>query len=179
MTMNDKIKKLEEQAAAAKKKWADLEAQKKALAAKNDALAKERERKNDTRRKIILGGYMFSKMQGAPEFSAQVIKGLDAVLKKPNDRELFGLPALAQETGQNAPPAAQPAKPTHIPAELPKTAPAASSVAANIAQVATPLPKADYYAKDKVKALGATFVVESKTWFVPAGADLTPFENWL
>jgi hypothetical protein len=36
-----------------------------------------------------------------------------------------------------------------------------------------------YDDKDQVKALGAHWRPETKTWFVPAGRDLTPFQPWL
>lgn len=36
-----------------------------------------------------------------------------------------------------------------------------------------------YNERDLVKRLGARWSAEKKTWYVPAGALLTPFERWL
>jgi hypothetical protein len=46
-------------------------------------------------------------------------------------------------------------------------------------------PKAQVYLqagfsdKEKVKALGARFDARRKQWFVPYGADITPFLQWI
>jgi hypothetical protein len=34
-------------------------------------------------------------------------------------------------------------------------------------------------AKDRAKALGATWQPDKKRWVVPAGRDLAPFQAWL
>ncbi len=55
--------------------------------AKNNA----KKRKQDTRKKILLGAYLMSLMRQNPNLSEQVIRDLDKYLDKKIDRELFGL----------------------------------------------------------------------------------------
>lgn len=55
---------------------------------KNNAL----KRKQDTRRKILLGAYLITKMRQNPNFELQVMRDLNGYLDKKIDRELFGLP---------------------------------------------------------------------------------------
>lgn len=38
--------------------------------------------------------------------------------------------------------------------------------------------KVPFNEKDQAKALGARWNAESKHWYVPQGADASPFENW-
>lgn len=56
---------------------------------KNNAL----KRKQDTRRKILLGAYLITKMRQNPNLESQVMRDLDGYLDKKIDRELFGLPS--------------------------------------------------------------------------------------
>lgn len=56
------------------------------------ARAKTQERKDDTRRKILLGAYLLEK-----EAMAELTKKMDGFLKKPADRKLFGLAPLKTE----------------------------------------------------------------------------------
>lgn len=56
--------------------------------AKNNA----KKRKQDTRKKILLGAYLMSLMRQNPNLSEQVMRDLDKYLDKKIDRELFGLP---------------------------------------------------------------------------------------
>lgn len=55
--------------------------------AKNNA----KKRKQDTRKKILLGAYLMSLMRQNPNLSEQVMRDLDKYLDKKIDRELFGL----------------------------------------------------------------------------------------
>lgn len=54
---------------------------------KNNAL----KRKQDTRRKILLGAYLITKMRQNPNLESQVMRDLDEYLDKKIDRELFDL----------------------------------------------------------------------------------------
>ena len=77
-----------------------LKRQKQVLEAriqKAEALQKQRDRKADTRRKILLGAYFLDKLR--KDGTLEAIKPeLDNFLTRNNDRALFGLPALATET---------------------------------------------------------------------------------
>lgn len=82
-------KKLE----ALKKKQAQLKSQIDAM----EAAEKSRERKRDTRRKILIGAYYFDKAKREESFESLVAQ-LDGYLKRDTDRALFGLsPVKAKE----------------------------------------------------------------------------------
>lgn len=51
-----------------------------------------KKRKQDTRRKILLGAYLINRMCQNPDFEQQIMKELDWYLDKNIDRELFDLP---------------------------------------------------------------------------------------
>jgi large subunit ribosomal protein L7/L12 len=63
---------------------------------KLEALQKARERKRDTRRKILIGAYFMDKAteEGALDTLFQQLNGY---LKRNSDRELFGLGSLTDE----------------------------------------------------------------------------------
>ena len=76
-----------------------LRAQKEALATRirrEEAKVRTRERKDDTRRKILAGAAVLDEAEQKPEFNAQLVKLLSRFLSRPDDRALFGLPALPQ-----------------------------------------------------------------------------------
>lgn len=63
---------------------------------KAEARYKERERKEETRRKILLGAYFLEKLR--KEGTLESIKqDLDNFLTRNSDRKLFGLPMLENE----------------------------------------------------------------------------------
>ena len=63
---------------------------------KLESLQKARERKRDTRRKILIGAYFIDK--AAEEGSLDsLFQQLDGYLKRNSDRELFDLEAIAEE----------------------------------------------------------------------------------
>lgn len=94
MTTADRLKKLEEMEAAAKKRLSEIAAQKKAIAAKANALAKKQERKNETRRKILAGSLVLEMMQLDESFKNGLMIRLNKYLKRSDDRAIFGLPPL-------------------------------------------------------------------------------------
>lgn len=57
---------------------------------KLEALQKARERKRDTRRKILIGAYFIEKATKEGSLNA-LYQQLDGYLKRNSDRELFGL----------------------------------------------------------------------------------------
>ena len=67
--------------------------------------ARSRERKDDTRRKILAGAAVLDEAENRPEFNAQLIKLLSRFLTRPDDRALFGLtpqPAADKTEGEAA-----------------------------------------------------------------------------
>ncbi|MBN9289052.1 MAG: mobilization protein [Gammaproteobacteria bacterium] len=69
------------------KKRAQLDARIQNLKAKESS----QQRKDDTRRKILVGSYILDKNQKAGTLE-KIIQELDKFLSKPNDRALFDLP---------------------------------------------------------------------------------------
>lgn len=185
-----KADKIRERKAALLAKLKELEKEESAAV----SAAKEARRKEDNRTKTLLGIVVAMSLKESA--SATMIAAISRCADKmtPTDRKFLatsklwtelGLtpplqdPAKPQEAAKIAPQATQAPKPAHIPAEPPKTAPAAFGTAANIAQDVTGLPRMNFYDKEEVKALGARYDADVKKWFVPAGADLTPFAKWL
>lgn len=53
----------------------------------------EEQRKNDTRKKIIIGSYYMKKYENNMDF---ILKEIDSYLTRPQDRQLFNLKPLKQ-----------------------------------------------------------------------------------
>lgn len=86
------LDELNEKIAAKKLQLEQLENRKKQAENK----LKERDRKLDTRRKILLGGWVMSLMQNNEAQQENVMRALDKYLTKATDRKLFDLPTLNQ-----------------------------------------------------------------------------------
>ena len=54
-----------------------------------------RERKTDTRRKILVGAMVLKRVDQDPESRTLLLRDLDEFLEHPRDRELFGLIPVA------------------------------------------------------------------------------------
>ena len=80
--LDDRIKKQQE-------KLAQLKAQKQAIEAKKAKLEKEQKRKDETRRKILLGSYMLKKMNENDFEKQKILAELNEYLTEPRDRRLF------------------------------------------------------------------------------------------
>jgi phage-related minor tail protein len=83
LTLDEKIEQQSE-------KLKQLKAQKQAFEARERIKKKEQERKDDTRRKILLGSYLLKKMQN-DENKEKILADLDKYLTENRDRILFGL----------------------------------------------------------------------------------------
>jgi hypothetical protein len=57
-----------------------------------------RERKNDTRRKILAGAAVLDEAEGKEEYKAALFKLLGKFLTRPEDRALFGQPSPYSKT---------------------------------------------------------------------------------
>lgn len=81
--LNEKIAKQQE-------KLNQLKAQKQAVIAREKARQKEQERKDDTRRKILLGSYLLKKMENEAN-KEKILAELSEYLTEDRDKKLFGL----------------------------------------------------------------------------------------
>ena len=68
-----------------------LKAQKQAIEARERAKQKEQDRKDDTRRKILLGSYLVKKMESNEANKQKILADLNEYLTEDRDRKLFGL----------------------------------------------------------------------------------------
>ena len=59
---------------------------------------KEQERKDDTRRKILLGSYLIKKMQSNEANKEKILAELNEYLTENRDRQLFDLPLKPEST---------------------------------------------------------------------------------
>lgn len=87
--MDKKSKKLE----SLKKKQGQLKAQIQAL----EAAEKTREKKRDTRRKILIGAYYLDQAIKENRFD-EIVKLMDGYLNRNSDRVLFDLPQLEEKS---------------------------------------------------------------------------------
>ena len=74
-------------------KLKQLKAQKQAIEAREKTKQKEQERKDDTRRKILLGSYLIKKMQNEAS-KEKILADLNEYLTEDRDRQLFDLPNI-------------------------------------------------------------------------------------
>lgn len=85
--MPSKLEQLEKQQANIKKQ---IHAEK--------AKQRQQQRKDDTRRKVLLGAYVQVKMEESANYKAELLAGLESYLTRPNDRALFGFEPLPEKT---------------------------------------------------------------------------------
>ena len=83
---------LEQRIAKQEERLKQLKAQKQAKDAREKAKQKEQDRKNDTRRKILLGSYLIKKMNDNEVNKEKILAELNEYLKENRDRALFELP---------------------------------------------------------------------------------------
>ena len=81
--LNEKIAKQQE-------KLNQLKAQKQAIEAREKKKATEQQRKDDTRRKILLGSYLLKKMENEAN-KEKILAELSEYLTEDRDKKLFGL----------------------------------------------------------------------------------------
>ena len=88
--MTKSAENIEKKIEAQLEKLKQLKAQKQAALAREKAKQKVQERKNDTRRKILLGSYLLKKMEDEAE-KQKTLAGLNEYLTEERDRKLFDL----------------------------------------------------------------------------------------
>ena len=72
-------------------KLKQLKAQKQVKDARERTKQKAQERKDDTRRKILLGSYLIKKMNANDANKEKILADLNEYLTQDRDRQLFGL----------------------------------------------------------------------------------------
>ena len=85
-----KVESLEQRIAKQEERLKQLKAQKQAVEAREKNKISEQQRKDDTRRKILLGSYLLKKMEDEAE-KQQILSELNEYLKEKRDRDLFNL----------------------------------------------------------------------------------------
>ncbi len=91
--MTKSAENIEKKIEAQLEKLKQLKAQKQAIEAREKTKQKEQERKDDTRRKILLGSYLIKKMQNEAN-KEKILTELNEYLTENRDRQLFDLPDI-------------------------------------------------------------------------------------
>ena len=84
--------KLAEQIAAIEQRLSELKVRQQRQARRERTLQSQRDRRDDTRRKILVGACVLTRLQRGELTQAQLWAMLDPFLTRPDDRALFGLP---------------------------------------------------------------------------------------
>ncbi|HAT7507107.1 MULTISPECIES: hypothetical protein [Enterobacteriaceae] len=64
------------------------------------AREQQQERKNETRRKVLVGAWMMGKVQSGEWPEQKLIEAMDSYLERDHDRALFGLPPIQPQPQQ-------------------------------------------------------------------------------
>ena len=91
--MTKSAENIEKKIDAQLEKLKQLKAQKQAIEARERTKQKEQQRKDDTRRKILLGSYLIKKMQNEAN-KEKILAELNEYLTENRDRQLFDLPDI-------------------------------------------------------------------------------------
>ena len=94
--MSKSAENIEKKIEAQLEKLKQLKAQKQAIEARERTKKKEQERKDDTRRKILLGSYLIKKMQANEANKEKILAELNEYLTEDRDRQLFDLPNIEE-----------------------------------------------------------------------------------
>ena len=93
--MTKSTENIEKKIEAQLEKLKQLKAQKQAIEARERTKQKEQQRKDDTRRKILLGSYLIKKMQNEAN-KEKILAELNEYLTENRDRQLFDLPNIEE-----------------------------------------------------------------------------------
>ena len=91
--MTKSAENIEKKIEAQLEKLKQLKAQKQAIEARERTKQKGQQRKDDTRRKILLGSYLIKKMQNEAN-KEKILAELNEYLTENRDRQLFDLPDI-------------------------------------------------------------------------------------
>jgi hypothetical protein len=118
--------KLVDQIAAIEQRLSELKVRQQRQARRERTLQSQRDRRDDTRRKILVGACVLTRLQRGELTQTQLLAMLDPFLSRPDDRALFGLPPTAPGNGVALRNAAQ-ASPEKRPIEADAVRPPRSS----------------------------------------------------
>jgi hypothetical protein len=90
-TAQERAQRLQATIDAQHKRLMDLKAAKAKLEARERSRLKVDERKKETRRLVLLGAFLKSRMEASDEIRHKTIHGLDHFLTRPDERFLFDL----------------------------------------------------------------------------------------
>ncbi len=85
-----KVESLEQQITKQEERLKQLKAQKQAVLAREKKKLSEQQRKDETRRKILLGSYLLKKMENEQD-KEKILAELNEYLTEDRDRKLFNL----------------------------------------------------------------------------------------
>jgi hypothetical protein len=94
--------KLDDQIATLQTRLQQLKLRQQRLDARKRAVAQDRERKIETRRRILVGAVILEKMRRGEMEPRTILAWLDQTLTRAADRALFDLPPLAPSQDANA-----------------------------------------------------------------------------
>jgi hypothetical protein len=83
--------KLDEQISTLEEKFTQLKLRQQRMEARQKAIAAERERKVELRRKVLVGGIVLAKVREGVIAEALFREWIAGALSRPDDRALFGL----------------------------------------------------------------------------------------
>jgi hypothetical protein len=89
-TAAERTAKLQASIEVQAKKLAELKAKKAKMDARGRSKEKADERRKETRRLVLLGAFLKSRMDASEEAKSKTLSGLDGFLKRPEERMLFG-----------------------------------------------------------------------------------------
>lgn len=90
-TAAEQATKLQASIEAQSKRLAELKAKKAKIEARGRSKEKAEMRKLETRRLVLLGAFLKSRMDASEESKTKTLAGLNGFLKRPEERALFGL----------------------------------------------------------------------------------------
>ena len=99
--MTKSAENIEKKIEAQLEKLKQLKAQKQAIEAREKTKQKEQERKDDTRRKILLGSYLIKKMNANEANKEKILAELNEYLTEDRDRQLFNLLPIKEAHEKN------------------------------------------------------------------------------
>ena len=85
------MSKIDEQIAGLEDRLKQLKARQQKTIARQRAFESQRERKNDTRRKILIGAVVLASIKQGRLTETELRAWMDEALTRPDDRALFGL----------------------------------------------------------------------------------------
>ena len=94
--MTQSAESIEKKIEAQLEKLKQLKAQKQAIEAREKKKISEQQRKDETRKKILLGSYLLKEMEDETQ-KIKILANLNTYLTQDRDRKLFDLPNIEEK----------------------------------------------------------------------------------